>query len=628
LRCLRFRAHREAVLSHAANVRHQDAEGNAARVRDEAPAALRALGLTLADRPEAVADGLSPYQSHLGSSEQFRQLAAECFEVLVFWAEAEAVLPPGLCAEQRDARLRKPLRLLDAAAALGQAYRLPVPQALHRRRAGLLALLGNDACARAERALADGRGPHTALDHYLAALDDYHRGEFDRAAAACKEVLGLDPEHLWALYLQALCHLKSRQFAEARGELTGCLNRRPDFVWARLLRGTAASHLGQVGDAEADFARALAQADDPLTRWAVLASRGAMWVRCRQWDDAVADLRQAIRERPDAPEAYVTLALAYQGARDWDAAVAALDQALDRRLTDPSLFRTRAEVHLARGDAVAARRDFERAIALGPPGGSTEGLASDYVQLGRLQHQAGEHEAALASCDAALRARPEYPPAHRQRAETLLAQGNYPEAGHALDRYLKTGPAAADVYLARGLIHFQMRAYPEARDAFNQSLLIKADVKALSYRGWAYLRLDAPRVALLDFEAALRRSPTHADALCGRGYARVRLGQVSAGLADAEEALRHGPRKAPLLYSATCLYARAAAQEAAPPRGRPDPAAARYRERAAALLREAIQDVPEGQRKTFWRDNVRHERDLMPLLAAPDLLDLAKKYGD
>jgi hypothetical protein len=36
---------------------------------------------------------------------------------------------------------------------------------------------------------------------------------------------------------------------------------------------------------------------------------------------------------------------------------------------------------------------------------------------------------------------------------------------------------------------------------------LKEDPKTLSYRGWAYLKLDDARLALADFEAALRLEP-------------------------------------------------------------------------------------------------------------------------
>jgi tetratricopeptide (TPR) repeat protein len=648
-----FLKQRDEVLSLAIPIRDRDAAANATRLRREAPAALAVLGLPVAERPESLGAGLQPYRQHLGSPAQFGQLAAGCFQVLLVWAEAEAAESPGQDAGAREAGLRQALRLLAVADALGQAHQVPTPRAFYQRRAAYLTLLGDAAGPGAAREAAARPEPATALDWFLAALDAYRQHEVARAGVACQQALGEEPDHFWAHYLLARCHLRDRNWALARAEVNHCVGRRPDFFWARVLRGMAHGQLNDVARAEEDFAEALKQAADPLTRWTVLASRGALRVQRGRRDDGVADLRRAIEEQPDAPEAYVTLALAYQGRRlcgvsaaslagpyvalalacpgdrAADEAVEVLDRALARRPTDAGLYHTRARIHLARGDRKAARDDFAQAIAREPAGGNSERLASDGVELAHLQHQAGEYPSALASCDAALRARPDYPPALRQRAETLIAQGSHRAAGEALDRYLQTGPPAADVYLARGIIHLQSRAYPEAVEAFTRSLQLREDVRARSYRGWAHLRLESPQMALADFDAALRMDRTDPDALCGRGQVRVRLGQVAAGVADAEEALRRGPRKVPLLYNAACLYVRAAARVAAGAQGRANQDTADgYQERAAALLRAALHQVPEEQRRAFWRDNVQHKRELMPILSARDLRDFARKYGE
>jgi tetratricopeptide (TPR) repeat protein len=648
-----FLKQRDEVLSLAISVRDQDAAANATRLRHEAPAALAVLGLAVGERPESLGADLEPYRQHLGLPALFDQVAAGCFQVLLVWAEAEAADSPGQDAAARAAGLRQALRLLAAADTLGQAHGIPAPQAFYQRRAAYLTLLGDAAGPGARREAATRRESATALDRFLTALDAYRRRDPARAAAACQEVLAEEPDHFWAHYLLACCHLRDRNWAMARAELNPCVSHRPDFFWARLLRGTAQGQLGDAARAEEDFARALDLAADPLTRWTVLAGRGALRVQRGRWDDGVADLCQAIEERPDAPEAYVTLALAYQqrrlcavatgslagpyatlalacpGDRAADPAVVVLDRALARRPADASLYHTRAELHLARGDRKAARDDFAEAIAREPAGGNSERLASDSVELAHLLHEAGEYPAALASCDEALRARPDYPPALRQRAETLIAQGRHREAGEALDRLLQTGPPAADVYLARGIIHLQFRAYPEAVEAFTRSLLVHEDARARSYRGWAHLRLESPQLALSDFEAALRLDRTDPDALCGRGQVRVRLGQVAAGVADAEEALRRGPRKAPLVYNAACLYVRAAARAAAGARGRDDfDMADRYQERAATLLRAALLETPEEQRRAFWRDNVQQNRELIPILSARALSDFARKYAE
>src|SRR5262249_694881 len=115
--------------------------------------------------------------------------------------------------------------------------------------------------------------------------------------------------------------------------------------------------------------------------------------------------------------------------KDLDEAVTALDQALKRRPNDAWLYHVRAQFHLLRGEPKLARDDFKQAIAYEPRGSTATRLADDYVELGRLQHRAGEYQAALDSFAAALRVVPDYPLAHRSRADTLLALNRFDEAG-------------------------------------------------------------------------------------------------------------------------------------------------------------------------------------------------------
>src|SRR5262249_41069940 len=150
----------------------------------------------------------------------------------------------------------------------------------------------------------------------------------------------------------------------------------------------------------------------------------------------------------------------------------ALDTAIRLRPDDAALYHSRARLHRLRKDPVQARRDFEQAIKRAAKGGNPERLASDLVELGYLQHSAKEYDAALASADTALRVLPGYPQAHRLRGQTLLALDRYAEAGRALDRYLATqqNAPAPVVYQARGLIHASLGQYPQALQAYSQSL--------------------------------------------------------------------------------------------------------------------------------------------------------------
>jgi tetratricopeptide (TPR) repeat protein len=619
----RFEEGCREVLSHEISFTESSRAADRAAVRRAAPAALARFDIRAEEAPAEAVRHLDAYRPWCAEPARLDRAAAGCYQVLLAWAEAEATPGPGEGAG--EASPREALRLLDVAAALGEAHHLPTPRAFRLRRARYLAQAGDEAAARAEREQADRLRPETSLDLFLTALDAYRQGRLAEAADACDRVLSREADHFWARYLLALCDLHAGDWKTAKAGLSACLARDPGFVWARLLLATARDRLGEDAAAEEDFARALAEAPDPTARALVLTNRGAMWVRRHEWDRAVADLRQATELQPDAAEGYANLVQAHRGRKDWPAALAALDQALARRPGDGRLYHTRAVLHLENGDRDAAGRDLEQAVARRPAGGPPEPLAGDCVALARLQHEAGEHREALASCGAALRAAPDYAPAHQQRAKTLLALKRYAEAGEALDRYLQKGKPDPEAYQARGLIHAGLRQYAEAVEAYGRALALRRDAPTLADRGWARLKLDAVREALADFQAALDLDRGNTDALLGKGQAEARLGRFPAAAASAEEALRQGRPSSQMLVKAAGVYAQAVGRLEAQPGGAGT--ASRYQDRAIDLLRTALDQVPPPQRKAFWAARVAADADLDPLRRCTALLAWARTYA-
>jgi eukaryotic-like serine/threonine-protein kinase len=533
----------------------RDQLANREQVRRLAPAALALVHVSADGPPEAAGRALGPFRPHLESGQRLERVAADCYGGLWVWAGTEPAAPPAAAPAERAERARRALRLLDTAAALARAHGLSTPQAFHLRRSRYLGQSGDTEGERQERERAAQTRPETAFDYFLAALEEYQRGRSERAAAFCEKVLGRQPDHFWAHYLQALCHLRAKEWKLAKAGLTACLTRRPGSLWPRLLRAVAHAELGEFDDANTDYGLALKQAgDDRLKRYVVLINRSVLHLRQRHWDDAVHDLEEARRLQPEALQAWTTLAQVHRVRQEWGAAVAVLTRALELQRENGQLWYTRAQVHRQRKDWGAARRDLEEAVARAPAGRRPAWLADAWVELGHLRHKAREYEAALAAYAAAQQVAPDYPPAHRQRAEALLALGRFAEAGEALDRYLAKGEPVAEVYQARGLIHDKLHEYPKAIESYGRALWLRKDAAVFSYRGLAYLRLGAARPALADFEAALRRDRDHADALCGRGHARMALGQVSEALQDAEAALGRGPRSATLFLNAACIY--------------------------------------------------------------------------
>jgi tetratricopeptide (TPR) repeat protein len=680
----RFDEVRREVLLHEINFTERDRDANRDAIRQAAPAALAAFRLTLDEAPKAATGHLEDFRPFADPPRQVDEAAADCYEVLLVWAEAEAPPEANRAAVGEDG-VRKLGALLDLAAALGEAHHLPIPQAFHLRHARYLALCGNEDGARAERDRAQRRQPDTPLDLFLTALDSYRQENFARAAEACDGVLRRKHDHFWAQYLAALCSLKTGDWKDARTGMIACLGREPRLYWAWLQLATAEGQLGQFDAAENDFAEALRQTDDPVAHFVALTNRGAMWVQRRRWPEAEADLSRAIDLQRKAPEGYLNLAQMYRqrekqkgglpaidastlgllaapsgqgpllaasalfpGRADWDAELEVLNKALTQLPNDAHLHHTRAVALLEHGDLAAARQDFEEAIRQAPEGTAPEWLATDHVELAYLQRLAGEFPAALESCKAALRIRPGYAPAYLRRAETLLAQaeageraaGVYPspylrraettpaeklysQARDALDLYLGAVKPKAGTWRARGVIDLKLRQYEDAVDDFGSALNIERDGKTLSLRGWAYLNLNAFQLARRDFDAALQLEPTDIDALSGRGFARVCLGERPAGLKDADAALANGQGTPEQMAELLIRTACTYARAAGQPTGR---SVSEWQERAVDLVRSALEKIPQARRLKFWQVYVANEPELRSILDLNEMRELKRRY--
>ena len=613
----RFDAHRDNVLFHAVSLREQDAAADAAVIRREAPAALEKLDLKAAEQPGALKAGLGHWRPLVESPAQYDQLAAECYEVLLLWAEAEVAIQP-----------QRALRLLDAADTLARAHKLPPPRLFHLRRARALELLGKKGDAAAERQRASAVKTRSALDEFQTALEEFRRGRVKQAAAACEATLREEPQHFWAQYLKALCNLKLGQWEAAKVGLLACLARRPNLPASLLaLCGLAHGELKEFEAAEAVFQRALKETD-PATRAYVLTNRSIVRIKAGRWDDARQDLLQAIDLQPKAYQGYVNLAQAYEGQKQYPAALEQLNRALALS-QDPTIYYTRARLHAKRGDRTAARSDFEQVVARPATGRGRERLASARVELAHLKHLDREYDEALEDCDAALKGLPDYAPAHRQRAETLLALGRPGEAGKALDRYLAGGKRPAVIHRARGMVHARLGEHARAVESFSQALLGDKDSPTLAFRGWEYLALKAPELARRDFDAALLLDAKNVDALCGRGLARVQLGkEADRAPADAEAALRLAERRTwQLLLNCARIHAQTLGRLRTSADARDRRKAFHHQHRTLELLRETLEKIPAQERAAFWRKNIEDDPALRPLRNSEHMQLLARTYS-
>ncbi|MDR3636418.1 MAG: protein kinase [Isosphaeraceae bacterium] len=576
-----------------------DPDANLRASRHAARRALALFGLS-----DQAATGLVLTASHFDAPE-VQAITSGCYELTLILAETTA---QPLKNEDPADQARAGLRILEGT----RRIQNPTP-AYHLRRAALLAKIGDKAEAKAEQERSENASvtDRSAVDHFLVGEQAYRRHDLSRAVSAFRHALVLQPDHFWAQYLLAVCHLKAHRPAEAQASLIACQSRRPGFVWTYLLKGFAEGEMGEFDLAEADFRRASDLGLDEQGQYVMLVNRGVMRIRRGHNQAAIEDLEAAIRRKPDQFQAYVNLAQALQNLKRYDDAVRVLDGAIERVSDQAVLYRARSQVYRAwskRDDALA---DLDRAIALSAADDPV--LASDHLESGLIHQQAGRYGEALAACDRALALRPDWPNGHRLRGVVLVALKRYDEAIRAFDLCLGLGGPTPALYEARGLALASRGSYPRAISDYTLALTSGRDTPSLhANRGWAYLFSGAPELALGDFDATLRSEPANSHALSGRALAHVQLRKPEEAVADARASTRSGSHDARIAYNAARVLSQAAAcHEADPARGKTAwEIAGRYRTEALQWLARAIELTPRQERTRFWVDVVRPDTAL------------------
>jgi eukaryotic-like serine/threonine-protein kinase len=553
------------------------------------------------------------------------------------------------------------LRILDRAVRL----RPEATAAYHFRRAECLERAGDRAGRDRENRAAELIKPVTAMDFFLSGRELALRRQFADAIGPLNAAVQDDPEQTSAHLLLALCYLNihPKGLSQARTSLNMCIKSHRDVMGLYLMRALVAGEEGNqvvmkldqtrptekdaeavrlrqvateaLGAAEKDYRQALDLKPGDDFRYVLLTNRGLMRLQSKRFDEAVADLEEAIRLKPSLYQAHADLAQVYQRQGRLDDAAAAFSRGI---ACNPApnvaagLYRSRALLHAYRSDITpaqheAAIRDLDAAIRQEPDQAKK---VRDHVDRAKLFFARRESQEALTACDAALELAPDDAEAHRVRISALMELKRYDEVLASADTYIARGKPSAKVFEIRGLAREARREYALAVADFNRALELTPDgeppqrSRLLNLRGWAYQFADSPRMALPDFEDSLRLVPHQSDALGGRALARVRLGQWQPAVADAEAAVRLAKTMNPrtweerqaqtqALFNAARVHALAVefADQRVDRRGgeRALVLYRKYRSRALDLLDEALQQVPDRDR----RDEMQNDPALRSL---------------
>ncbi len=226
----------------------------------------------------------------------------------------------------------------------------------------------------------------------------------------------------------------------------------------------------------------------------------------------------------------------------------------------------------ARGRALVARRDFERAIADLTQAAQLDPSQPDYFYQRALAYLGEERsDPALTDLDQALKLKPDFTDALLTRARLELRRSDKAAARADLDVVDRTTSTQSDLklemsslYLGAGLPEQSIHQVDEwisshgsdarlpvalnercwARAMWNRELdqaeadckrslrLSRDDPNTLNSLGWVELRRGRFDLSITQFDSALQRAPKQASSLYGRGIDELRLGKTAAGEGD------------------------------------------------------------------------------------------------
>jgi len=282
------------------------------------------------------------------------------------------------------------------------------------------------------------------------------------------------------------------------------------------------------------------------------ANAGAKALGARQYDTAIAELKESVRLDKDNANAYFMLGEAYGGKKVWPEAVEAYENAVRIRPSDP-MYHMRLGTALY-DEAVTAAIEAEANRLKKKP----EEVSPDWRSI--------NFDSSLQHLETAVKSEPELYRAHFYIGRIHRALGRDQQAAEAFTKSIQAWPRFAQPYIALAELYRRWDYPNEAIQVVSQGVeyVMEPQEKSELYYelGMAYFdKLDDGK-AIEAFSNALDRRKDNFNARFQRGLAYFRKGDLKAADKDLEDfAKTAGPTHATNKTSAQKIRFQIAAKQ-------------------------------------------------------------------
>jgi tetratricopeptide (TPR) repeat protein len=276
----------------------------------------------------------------------------------------------------------------------------------------------------------------------------------------------------------------------------------------------------------------------PDVRAQLYSDRGWVYLRLKEYEQAVSDFNSALALHPAYARAYGRRGLAYSFLNDSQHAISDFDRAIELNPQDTWSYERRGRTYRKFGNYRRALEDFDRVVEIDP------NHAWAYVHRGITYRLLQDYEQALADFDRALELRPHYASILAERGLTCLWMRNL---GQAIIDF--TQSREIDFYYLQNhnnwMAIWSGMCYnrPDLEVIEQLEIIAATDPEnpvAFVCRGVArWLRRDFEE-ALQELEQAIQIAPEEWDAYFWKGMTYASLGQDEQAIAAVEQSLELG----------------------------------------------------------------------------------------
>ncbi len=296
------------------------------------------------------------------------------------------------------------------------------------------------------------------------ALQHYQLGRLPQAGVICRQILKLDPKHIYALHLYGLISRQNGNYDAGVELIRKAIDLKKDYGEAYYSLGNIDSDRNLLDAAIKNYKRALSyKPRAPEIHF----NLGNAYKNKDEPDKAITHYRSAISHKSDYVKAYINLGTIYQEKGAMDDAIESFRMALFYNRNSFESLINLGNALRKRGSIKEAGQCFSKALALGPNN------AVVYYNIGVLMEGQMQQNKAVAFYKKAIEFRPDYVDAYNNLGNLYIrlglpskAESIYKQAISIKPDFAVTSNNLADAFKEQGMLG-------EAIEAYRKALLLK-----------------------------------------------------------------------------------------------------------------------------------------------------------